>query len=127
MSEIEIADVSILNSFLRLHHSTMYLKSAKLHQLGAEIQIEKLHQFDGEFPLPFVLVPWRHHVEIITKCKTIEEAVFYIGKTIEQGLSSDALNNCIKANLYEHQGKITNNFTDYLPDVQSKLAKEVLK
>ena len=36
----------------------------KLHQLGAEFRKEKLHQLGGEFPLPFALVPWRHHVEI---------------------------------------------------------------
>jgi hypothetical protein len=35
-------------------------------------------------------------VEIISKCKSIEEALFYIGKTIEQGLSRAALVNCIK-------------------------------
>ncbi|MBR5971284.1 MAG: hypothetical protein IK017_01365 [Paludibacteraceae bacterium] len=58
--------------------------------------------------MPFALVPWRHHVEIITKCKSIDEALFYVGKTIEQGLSRDAFINCIKANLYEHQGKIVN-------------------
>lgn len=100
---------------------------AKLHQAGREISPEKLHQTGGEFPLPFALVPWRHHVEIITKCKTINEALFYISKTIEQGLSRDALINCIKANLYEHQGKIVNNFTNHLPALQSKLVQEVLK
>lgn len=116
-----------------------------LHQIGAEIQrIEnqykvRLDQFGGvlmdiflpesgrEFPLPFSLVPWRHHIEIITKCKLKEEALFYIEKTIEQGLSRDALINCIKANLYGHQGKIVNNFSDYLPGSQSKLVQEVLK
>ena len=99
----------------------------KLHQLGAEFRKEKLHQLGGDFPLPFALVPWRHHVEIITKSKSIEEALFYIGKTIEQGLSRDALINCFKAHLYEHQGKIVNNFSDHLPDVQSRLVQEVLK
>ena len=99
----------------------------KLHQVGGDFSSEKLHQVGGEFPLPFALVPWRHHVEIITKCKSIEEALFYVGKTIEQGLSRDALINCIKANLYEHQGKIVNNFTDHLPALQSKLVQEVLK
>ncbi len=43
----------------------------KLHQVGGEFSSEKLHQVGGEFPLPFALVPWRHHVEIITKCKSI--------------------------------------------------------
>jgi predicted nuclease of restriction endonuclease-like (RecB) superfamily len=99
----------------------------KLHQAGAEFSSEKLQQVGGEFPLPFALVPWGHHVEIITKCKSIDEALFYVGKTIEQGLSRDALINCIKANLYEHQGKIVNNFTDHLPALQSKLVQEVLK
>jgi len=99
----------------------------KLHQVGGEFSSEKLHQVGGEFPLPFALVPWRHHVEIITKCKSIDEALFYVGKTIEQGLSRDALINCIKANLYEHQGKIVNNFTDHLPALQSKLVQEALK
>ena len=101
--------------------------SKKLHQLGGEMDEEKLHQTGGEFPLPFALVPWRHHVEIITKCKSIEEAVFYIGQTIENGLSRSALINCIKANLFEHQGKIINNFSEHLPALQSKLVQEVLK
>lgn len=35
--------------------------------------------------------------------------------------------NCIKANLYEHQGKIVNNFTDHLPTLQSELVQDVLK
>ena len=100
---------------------------AKLHQVGGEFSSEKLHQVGGEFPLPFALIPWRHHVEIITKCKSIEEALFYVGKTIEQGLSRNSLANCIKANLYEHQGKIINNFTEHLPALQSKLVQEILK
>ena len=85
-----------------------YQYATKLHQAGAELGETKLYQAGGEFPLPFALVPWRHHVEIITKCKSVDEALFYISKTIEQGLSRNALINCIKANLYEHQGKIVN-------------------
>lgn len=104
----------------------------KMHQLGAELVDLRLYQYSDleiseDFPLSFALVPWRHHVEIITKCKTIKEAIFYIRKTIEQGLSRSALINCIKSNLYEHQGKIVNNFTEHLPTLQSKLVQEVLK
>lgn len=117
----------------------------KLYQLGREIgdgkllqpvkelkykgndQTQKLYQTGREFPAPFALVPWRHHVEIISKCKSIDEALFYMGKTIEQGMSRAALVNCIKANLYEHQGKILNNFAEHMPALQSKLVQEVLK
>lgn len=27
-----------------------------------------------DFPSAFGFVPWRHHVEIVTKCKTLEES-----------------------------------------------------
>ena len=80
-----------------------------------------------DFPLPFALVPWGQHIEIITRSKSLEEALFYIHRVIDNGLSRPALINCIKANLYEHQGKIVNNFTEHLPAVQSHLVQEVLK
>lgn len=102
----------------------------KLQQPVGEIQ-RLVSSPDNEmgmaFPQPFALVPWGHHVEIVTKCKSIDEALFYVGKIIEQGLSRNALANCIKANLYEHQGKIVNNFTDHLPTLQSELVQDVLK
>ena len=106
---------------------TINLPLIKLQQAVAEMTDETLYQLGREFPLTFALVPWGHHVEIITKCKSVEEALFYVNKTIEQGLSRAALVNCIKANLYEHQGKIINNFSNHLPTLQSKLAQEVLK
>ena len=99
----------------------------KLHQAGAEMTEMKLHQLGAEFPLAFALVPWRHHVEIISKCKTLDEALFYTREVIEDGLSRAALINCIKAKLYEHKGKITNNFSEHLPALQSSLVQEVLK
>jgi predicted nuclease of restriction endonuclease-like (RecB) superfamily len=103
------------------------MSGTKLLQPVIEMESEKLQQPVGEFPSPFGLIPWGHHIAIISKCKSIEEALFYIGKTIEQGLSRAALVNCIKANLYEHQGKILNNFAEHMPELQSKLVQEVFK
>ena len=107
----------------KLLQPVIELEDVKLHQSGGE----KLQQSVREFPSPFGLIPWGHHIAIISKCKSIEEALFYIGKTIEQGLSRAALVNCIKANLYEHQGKILNNFAEHIPELQSKLVQEVFK
>ncbi len=81
----------------------------------------------NEFPLPFALVPWGQHIEIITRSKSLEEALFYMQHVIEKGLSRTALINCYKAHLYDHQGKIVNNFSTYLPEPQSHLVQEVLK
>lgn len=99
----------------------------KLYQAGRELEGVNLHKSSGGMPAIFAGVPWRHHIEIITKCKSVEEALFYIRKTVEQGMSRAALINCIKADLYSHQGKIVNNFTEKLPDLQGKLVQEVLK
>lgn len=88
---------------------------------------EKLQRPVAEFPLAFALVPWGQHIDIVAKCKTIDEALFYIRETIEKGLSRPALLNCIKAKLYEYKGKILNNFSEHLPTLQSELIQEVLK
>ena len=111
-----------------LPNTKLYLLGReRLKQAVSEMTDAKLHQFGAEFPLAFALVPWRHHVEIISKCKTIDEALFYIRETIENGLSRASLLNCIKAKLYEHKGKILNNFSEHLPALQSELIQEVLK
>lgn len=103
------------------------LDREKLQQPVREFEKTKLHQVGAEMPAFFAGVPWGHHIAIITKCKSVDEALFYIKKTVEQGMSRAALINCIKADLYSHQGKIVNNFTEKLPDLQSKLVQDVLK
>ena len=100
------------------------LGSIKLNQIGAEIEEptndEKLHQLGAEmrFPTVFGFVPWRHHVEIVNKCKTVEEALFYIRKTIENGLSRSALIDILKADLYHTVGTAVTNFSEKLPTIQ---------
>ena len=66
-------------------------ENTKLQQAIGEIDDIKLQQPVGEFPSPFALIPWGHHIAIISKCKSVDEALFYIGKTIEQGMSRAAL------------------------------------
>ena len=80
-----------------------------------------------DFPLPFALVPWGQHIEIVSRSRSVEEALFYINQVIANGLSRTALVNCFKARLYETQGKIVNNFSEHMPEIQSKLVQEVLK
>ena len=103
------------------------LDREKLQQPVREFEKTKLHQAGTEMPAFFAGIPWGHHIAIITKCKSVDEALFYIKKTVEQGMSRAALINCIKADLFSHQGKIVNNFTEKLPDLQSKLVQDVLK
>lgn len=109
------------------------LGSIKLHQIGAEINEfkddKKMHQVGAEmqFPTVFGFVPWRHHVEIVNRCKTVEEALFYVKKTIENGLSRSALIDIIRADLYHSAGTAITNFSEKLPAIQGKLAQQIIK
>lgn len=95
------------------------------HQGGDEIG----HQVgdDLEMPRRFAFVPWKHHVYIFTKSESIEEALFYINKTIEGNWSRSILEDNIDAHVYAHQGKAITNFDNQLPTAQGDLAKEILK
>mgnify|MGYP004442930767 FL=1 len=123
--------------------------SEKLHQAGRELQLidtkakEKLYQAGREikdivlheeieagamsFPEVFAYIPWRHHVEIINKCKSVEEALFYIYHSIEEGWSRSNLINCIKANLYKNQGFAITNFAEQLPHPHAEMVQEITK
>ena len=88
-----------------------------LHQVGAEISQEFL----------LFKIPWRHQVEIVTKSQTIQEALFYVHKTIENHWSRSVLEHQIALNLYARQGKAITNFQQQLPATASDLAQELTK
>lgn len=87
------------------------------HQVGDQL----------EMPEKFALVPWRHHIDIIVKCQSIQEAVFYINKTIEGNWSRRMLNDYMESGLYSRQGNAITNFSDMLPSPQGDLTQEILK
>ncbi len=101
----------------------------KLNQVASEICETKLNQAASENPFPtvFAYVPWMHHILIVQKCKTIPEALFYIKRTVEEGLSRNALDNSIRADMYHTMGAAVTNFKERLPLPQGLLAQELLK
>ena len=103
--------------------------SVKLKQVASEIHEAKVKQVASEYEFPsiFAFVPWMHHVLIIQKSQSIEEALFYIWKTIEGSLSRNALDNIIRADLYHTSGTAVTNFSEKLPAIQGDLAQEILK
>ncbi|CAA6820289.1 MAG: FIG074102: hypothetical protein [uncultured Sulfurovum sp.] len=73
------------------------------------------------------LIPWGHNIVIMQKSKNIEEALFYVQKTIENNWSRSVLVHQVESLLYERQGKALSNFSSTLPKPQSDLANEILK
>jgi predicted nuclease of restriction endonuclease-like (RecB) superfamily len=110
------------------------LESPIPQQVVAELQIIENNDFPNRQQVvddlkqhPIFQIPWGHHAQLINKCKSVHEALFYVRKTIENGWSRAVLMNFLETNLYQSQGKSLNNFARLLPAVQSDLAKETLK
>ena len=72
-------------------------------------------------------IPWGHNIVIITNCKSIKEATFYVQNTIKYNWSRSVLEHQIESGLYEREGKAINNFALTLPKPQSDLAEQTLK
>ena len=80
-----------------------------------------------EMPELFGQVPWGQHIDIISRCETLDEALFYIQQVVDGGWSRPKLNANIDKHLYQSQGATVTNFEQTLPAPQSQLAKEILK
>ncbi|MBN2895330.1 MAG: DUF1016 family protein [Campylobacterales bacterium] len=72
-------------------------------------------------------IPWGHNIAIIQKCKSTQEALYYVQNTIKNGISRNVLIHQIETNLYAREGKAITNFEATLPPLQSDLAKEITK
>jgi hypothetical protein len=57
-----------------------------------------------------VQIPWGHNIAIISKCKRLDEAIFYIQKTIQNNWSRSVLTHHIESNLSKREGKAVTNF-----------------
>ncbi len=72
-------------------------------------------------------IPWEHNIVIISKCKTHDEAFFYLQKTIQNNWSRSVLTHHIESNLFKREGKSITNFQATLPTPQSDLARKTPK
>ena len=84
-------------------------------------QIENTFNF-----LPLFQIPWGQNIVIISKCKTIEDALFYVQSTVKYGWSRSVLSLQIKSKLYKREGKAITNFEQQLPTVE-EIEAELLR
>lgn len=87
------------------------------------------HQVGDQIQMPEILgyIPWRHHIEIISNCRTLEEAYFYIKRIVDGNWSRNRLTSALKSKLYAREGCAVTNFKDILPTAQGQMAQEILK
>ena len=73
------------------------------------------------------LIHWTQNIMIFTKCKTQDEALFYVLGILKNGWSKNVLAIQIDSNLYGRQGKAISNFSATLPNPHSDFAQEITK
>lgn len=72
-------------------------------------------------------IPWGHNIVIVSKIKKLDEARFYVQKTILNNWSRAVLSHHIASQLYRREGKSLTNFQTTLPEPHSDLALQTLK
>lgn len=101
-----------------------YANNSVQQTVGIEDQ-KSIQQIVGLEEL--VLIPWGHHVLILEKTNSREEAIFYIKETFKNNWSRATLSLQLKQNLFERQGKAITNFDKTLDFNQAQLANQLLK
>lgn len=96
---------------------------------GITIGQQLVGQLENTFNIQDLVcqIPWGHNLRIIAQCKSLEEAIFYIHKTIENGWSRSILDLHIKQQEFQRTRHSISNFSRLLPMVQSDLAQQLLK
>lgn len=127
-NETGFSDTNI--KYMKRWYSFYYERVTKGQQVVDQIEVtEKGQQVVDQLKMPEIFgnVPWGHHIHIFCHCTSLDEALFYINKVIEDGWSRSWLEDQIVAKLFLSQGSAVTNFSQTLPLSQSQLAKEILK
>ena len=75
----------------------------------------------------FLSLSFSHHIEILRKTSTLQEAVFYIRETFQHKWDKYELRSKLKADIYHAQGAAANNFLQTLPTNQARKAVAMFK
>lgn len=66
----------------------------------------------------FFAISFSHHMEIISKAKTLEARLFYIYESATRFWNKYTLRDYLNADLYSHRGLLPNNFTSSMLDTK---------
>ena len=89
-------------------------------ELNENLLFDEIRQpMAGEFDWrDFFAIGFSHHIEIMSKVKTLEARLFYIHQSATRFWNKYTLRDYIKADLYNNKGLLLNNFTSTIPNSQ---------
>lgn len=125
--ETGFSDTNVKNMrrWYEFYHQRVIIGQQLVDQFAGEIGQQAVDQLT--MPEIFGMIPWGHHVLIVSKSRSLNEALFYIGKSQEGNWSRKILEDNVGKDLYKCQGSAVTNFETKLPAPQGSLAKEILK
>lgn len=96
------------------------------------VAVSNMAQLVPHLPKPPIAIklaqiPWGHNRVIISKCSSVEEALYYVCQTLTHGWSRAVLVHQIESDLFSREGSAISNFATTLPPAQSDLAQQTLK
>lgn len=114
-------------SFYAQKSSIVQRHFGQLPGFGHNIENQKIDEYDRQILNFLFQIPWGHHLQIISKCKQHDEALFYVKETGRYNWSCNILVHQIESKLWQRQGKAITNFEQTLPAAHSDLALELIK
>lgn len=97
------------------------------YSMPGQIGQQYINQFVQQLVAQIIAIPWGHNIAIISKCKQIDEALYYVHLTIQKNWGRSVLAHRIESGLFQREGKAVTNFALSLPQLQSDLAQQTLK
>lgn len=121
--------VALLKSIeeANLQQPVYLLQNDKIKSPLPEKELDNIDYENTIWQQAVAKIPWGHNILIFTKSSSVEEALFYVNQSLQNGWSRNVLALQLKSNLYLRAAKSVNNFSQTLLAPQSALAQETLK
>ena len=126
---LSLRNLKYARQWFSFYYQQLTIRQHSVAQLPTMAATAIGQQSVAQFEMPdiFAEIGWSHHIIIMSKAKDLNEALFYIHKTIDEGLGREDLRRFIENDEYGKHGHALTNFSETLPAVQGNLAKEILK
>jgi len=124
-----VTNLKYIKRWYLFYYERVVIRQQGSDELGNDIIAEFRQNDSDELYMPkyFSLIPWWHHIDVFTKCQTLQEALFYVKETVENNWKGSELRQKISSDLYHSKGKAITNFNTLLPAEQSAAVQSILK
>jgi len=120
-------NLKLIRQWYQFYSSNISLSEINNTQPNSLISQQAVDQIKENQNFSIFNIPWGHNIAIVSKCQTIDEALFYVNNTVNHNWSRSVLIHQIESGLWFREGKAISNFSRTLPTPQSDLAQQMIK